>query len=212
MGLTQLLRQYFPQITEQQLAQFQQASELYADWNSKINVISRKDIEQLPERHFLHSLAIHRFIRFNPGAVVLDVGTGGGFPGLPLAIMNPEVSFILADSIAKKIRVVYEISRTLGLKNVQAERSRAEEIKGEVDYVVSRATAPMTDLVAWTRNILKSGQAGSMPNGWLVLKGGDLKDELQPFRKIIEIHPLSEIFEGEFFETKSLVYLPRQVL
>jgi 16S rRNA (guanine527-N7)-methyltransferase len=212
LGHFNLLEEYFPQINGKQLQQFEEAAALYREWNAKINLISRKDIDQLVVHHFLHSLAIAKFIRFNPGAVVLDVGTGGGFPGIPLAILFPETQFLLADSIAKKIMVVQEISTTMKLANVVPLRSRVEEIQEPVDYVVSRATAPMTDLVAWTRNILRPGQMGSMPNGWVILKGGDLKEEMQPFRKIIEIHSLKDYFKEEFFETKSLVYLPRQIL
>ena len=212
LGQFHFLKNYFPDISAIQLDQFSAAAALYNEWNSKINLISRKDIEHLPVKHILHSLAIAKFIRFNPGAIVLDVGTGGGFPGIPLAIMYPEAKFILADSIGKKIRVVEEIILGLNLKNATAVLGRVEELKIDADYVVSRATAPMVDLVAWTRNQLRSGQAGSMPNGWIVLKGGDLQEEMQPFRKIIEIQPLSTWFEDEYFETKSLVYLPRQVL
>lgn len=212
LGQFHFLKDHFPAITDFQLTQFEQAASLYREWNSKINLISRKDIEHLPVRHILHSLAIAKFIRFNPDAIVLDVGTGGGFPGIPLAIMFPETRFLLVDSIGKKVRVVEEIIRGTGLKNAMAVHGRAEELHLELDYVVSRATAPMIDLVAWTRNQLQPGQAGSMPNGWIVLKGGDLVQEMQPFRKIIEIQPLSAYFEDEYFATKSLVYLPRQVL
>jgi 16S rRNA (guanine527-N7)-methyltransferase len=212
VGQFLFLREHFPLISEMQLQQFEQAAALYEEWNAKINVISRKDIEQLPVRHVLHSLAIAKYIRFNPDAVVLDIGTGGGFPGIPLAIMFPETQFILADSIAKKITVVTEIASALKLQNVQPLRTRVEEIKTPLDYVVSRATAPMIDLVAWTRNALQGGQKGSVPNGWVVLKGGDLTEEMMPFRRIVEIQSLSNYFKDEFFGTKSLVYLPRQVL
>lgn len=212
MGHFHFLRAYFPDLSDQQLELFDRARETYELWNSRINVVSRKDIELLPERHIQHSLAVAKVIRFNPGARVLDIGTGGGFPGIPLAIVFPEVQFTLADSIAKKISVVTEVVNALELKNVTPLRARAEELKEPFDYVVSRATAPMSNLVEWSRKQLVPGQVGSLPNGWLVLKGGELTEELAPYKKVVEVYPVRDFFKEEFFSEKSVVYLPRQML
>ncbi len=210
MGLSFLLKSAFPELTPAQLELFEKHAVLFKEWNEKINLVSRKDIDQLAERHILHSLAIAKYIRFNSGAKVMDIGTGGGFPGIPLAIYFPEVEFILVDSIAKKMMVVDDLVKQLGLTNVQVVRGRAEELDVRVDYVVSRATAPMTDLVNWSIDQLSKGQKGSLPNGWVVLKGGDLKEELRPFAKEIEIQNVKSYFNAEYFEGKVIVYLQRQ--
>lgn len=197
---------YFPNLNETQLQQFAQLEALYKDWNAKINVISRKDIDALYTKHVLHSLGIARVMPFMPGALVLDVGTGGGFPGIPLAILYPETDFYLIDVIAKKIKVVQEIANELGLKNVKAEQKRAENVKGEFDFIVSRAVTNMPDFVKWVRGKVKKEQNHSLPNGILYLKGGDLTEELQIFQKVT-LYNLSDYFEDEFFETKKVVHL-----
>lgn len=204
--------QYLRNVTPGQQESLVRFRAIFLEWNQRINLISRKDTESFELKHVVHSLAIHRFIRFYKGARVLDLGTGGGFPGIPLAICHPDVHFTLVDSIEKKIKAVEDMVQQLGLKNVVVLRSRAEELPQEFDYVVSRAVAPMPDLVRWTCRVLVEGQQGSLPNGWLVLKGGDLKEELAPFGKNVEIQNISEWWQDEFFETKCLVYLPRQVL
>ena len=181
---------------------------LYQEWNEKINVISRSDIANLAERHIQHSLAIAKFIQFKPGTEIMDLGTGGGFPGIPLAIEFPEVKFTLIDSIGKKIKVVNEISQAMGLKNVTAIHGRAEELKQQFDFVVTRAVAPLTDLERWTLGKIKKKGINALPNGILALKGGDLKEELKAYRKLVMVENLSQWYEGEFFETKKLVYLP----
>lgn len=199
---------YFPHLTEQQKKQFTQLEGMYKEWNEKINVISRKDIDELYVRHVLHSLGIAKVIRFKPGTKILDVGTGGGFPGIPLAIMFPESSFHLVDSIGKKITVVREIAAALGLKNVKAEQTRAEELKAKYDFVVSRAVTDINVFVPWVRkNIIPKGIHG-LPNGFLFLKGGDLTEELKAFKKEVVIDELKTFFKEDFFETKKVVYLP----
>lgn len=208
----QVLKQYFPHISEEQLLLFAKHEELFKSWNEKVNLVSRKDIDHLVVKHTLHSLSIAKYIRFDSGARVLDIGTGGGFPGIPLAIYYPEVKFTLVDSIEKKIKVVDDLIIELGLKNVVVKRARAEELKDDFDYVVSRAVAPMAELVGWSFRNCKMGQAGSLPNGWVVLKGGDLKEELSPYKKVVEVQPIHDYFPLEFFETKSIVYIPRQSL
>ncbi len=212
MGLSFSYQNYLPKITPGQVELLVRFKEIFLDWNSRINLISRKDTELFEVKHVLHSLSISRFIRFNPGARVLDLGTGGGFPGIPLAILFPEVKFILVDSIEKKMKVVADIVEQLQLKNVAVKRGRVEEMDLEVDYVLSRAVAPMNDLIHWTKDKLIEGQVGSLPNGWVILKGGDLSEELGFYRKMVEIQKISDYWEDEFFETKLIVYLARQIL
>lgn len=198
---------YF-KLTERQAEQFAQLDALYRDWNSKINVISRKDIDNLYEHHVLHSLAIAKWIPFQPGTTVLDVGTGGGFPGIPLAILFPECQFMLIDSIGKKIKVASEIAQALALTNVVCKQERVEEEKQKFDFIVSRAVMPLPDLVKLVRKNISSKHKNAMPNGIIVLKGGDLTAELAPYQKTAEVTPCSQWFKGEWFETKQLIYLP----
>ena len=198
---------YFPHLSSTQKEQFSELGPLYAEWNERINVISRKDIEALYLRHVLHSLGIAKVHVFLPGSRVLDIGTGGGFPGIPLAIMFPETKFVLVDSIGKKIKVVGEIARELRLENVEAVHGRAEKQQGQFDFIVSRAVTNMSDFVKWTRNKFLKENRHPLPNGILYLKGGDLSEELKPFRKA-RIYSLSDYFEEDFFETKKVVYLP----
>ena len=194
-------------LTDRQAEQFAQLDALYRDWNSKINVISRKDIDNLYEHHVLHSLAIAKLLPFQPGSTVMDVGTGGGFPGIPLAIMFPECQFLLIDSIGKKIKVASEVAQALGLTNVVCKQERAEEEKQKFDFVVSRAVMPMPELVKLVRKNISNKLRNAVPNGLVVLKGGDLKEELRPFKEA-EITPCSQFFKGEWFETKQVIYLP----
>lgn len=203
-----LLLHYFPQLTDSQRCQFSQLQALYADWNSKINVISRKDIDNLYERHILHSLAIAKILSFKPGTTVMDIGTGGGFPGIPLAIFFPEAKFHLVDSIGKKIRVATEISTAIGLKNVTLRHCRGEEEKSKFDFVVSRAVMPLGDLVKIVRKNISSKQSNALPNGVICLKGGELETETRPFAKDVSVYDLSDFFEEEFFKTKKGIYLP----
>ncbi|WP_428230036.1 16S rRNA (guanine(527)-N(7))-methyltransferase RsmG [Flavobacterium sp.] len=198
---------YFPDLTDIQIEQFQKLDFLYHDWNEKINVISRKDIDALYTKHVLHSLGIAKIMKFEPGATVLDVGTGGGFPGIPLAILFPETRFYLIDVIAKKIKVVQGVVDALELKNVKAEQLRAENVKGDFDFIVSRAVTNMPDFVSWIRNKVKKQHKHTLKNGILYLKGGDLTEELKDFPKAT-LYDLSTIFEDEFFETKKVVHLP----
>ena len=197
----------FPDLSENQILQFQKLQGLYEDWNAKINVISRKDIDELYTRHVLHSLGIAKIIDFRPGSKIMDVGTGGGFPGIPLAILFPEVDFYLIDVIAKKIRVVNEVAASLGLKNVKAEQKRAELVKQEFDFIVSRAVTNMPDFVKWVDDKVSKKQNHELGNGILYLKGGDLTEELKDFPKATEYN-LSDFFTDEFFETKKVVHLP----
>lgn len=198
---------YFSDISENQRSQFFKLEELYTYWNAQINVISRKDIDELYLRHVLHSLGIAKVQSFKPNATILDIGTGGGFPGIPLAILFPETQFYLVDSIGKKIKVVKEVASTLGLKNVRAEHIRAEKVKGEFDFIVSRAVTNMDDFVKWTRKKIAKKQSHELKNGILYLKGGDLSDELQNFPKAM-VYNLSDYFDNEFFETKKVVHIP----
>lgn len=197
----------FPDLSENQILQFQKLQSLYEDWNAKINVISRKDIDELYTRHVLHSLGIAKIIEFRPGSRIMDVGTGGGFPGIPLAILFPEVDFYLIDVIAKKIKVVNEVAAGLGLKNVKAEQKRAELVKQEFDFIVSRAVTNMPDFVNWVDDKVAKKQNHELANGILYLKGGDLTEELKAFPKATEYN-LSDFFKEEFFETKKVVHLP----
>lgn len=198
---------YFPNLTEDQRRQFAALYDLYADWNSKINVISRKDIENLYEHHVLHSLGIAKVIQFRPGTNVMDLGTGGGFPGIPLAILFPEVQFHLVDSIGKKVRVATEVATAIGLKNVTFRHARAEEEKQLFDFVVSRAVMPLADLVKIIKKNISPKQRNSLPNGLICLKGGELEQEAMPFKHKTTIHSLSDDFKEEFFETKKVVYV-----
>ena len=204
----QILTKYFPTLTERQLEQFAALDELYHDWNSKINVISRKDIDNLYEHHVLHSLAIAKLIRFKPGTKILDFGCGGGFPGIPLAIMFPECQFKLIDGTAKKIRVCQEVASAIKLQNVVAEQRRGEEEKGQYDFVVSRAVMPLPDLVKIVRKNISKKQQNAFPNGVITLKGGDLQAETQPFKRIIDTTELTSYFTEEWFKEKFVVYLP----
>lgn len=197
----------FPDLSENQILQFQKLQGLYEDWNAKINVISRKDIDELYTRHVLHSLGIAKIIEFRPGSKIMDVGTGGGFPGIPLAILFPEVDFYLIDVIAKKIKVVNEVAASLGLKNVKAEQERAELVKHEFDFIVSRAVTNMPDFVKWVDDKVAKKQNHELANGILYLKGGDLTEELKDFPKATQYN-LSDFFSDEFFETKKVVHLP----
>lgn len=197
----------FPDLSDNQILQFQKLQGLYEDWNAKINVISRKDIDELYTRHVLHSLGIAKIIEFRPGSKIMDVGTGGGFPGIPLAILFPEVDFYLIDVIAKKIRVVNEVAAGLGLKNVKAEQKRAELVKQEFDFIVSRAVTNMPDFVKWVDDKVAKKQNHELANGILYLKGGDLTEELKDFPKATQCN-LSDFFTDEFFETKKVVHLP----
>ncbi len=198
---------YFPNLSENQVNQIEKLSELYHDWNAKINVISRKDIDELYVKHVLHSLGIAKVMEFQPKSTVLDVGTGGGFPGIPLAILFPETRFYLIDVIAKKIKVVNEVAAALELKNVKAEQLRAENAKGEFDFIVSRAVTNMPDFVLWIKDKIKKQQNHELKNGILYLKGGDLTEELKDFPNATEYN-LSNYFSEEFFETKKVVHLP----
>ena len=202
-----IISDYF-QLTEHQEQQFAALDVLYRDWNSKINVISRKDIDNLYEHHVLHSLAIAKVLPFQPHTEILDVGTGGGFPGIPLAILFPECSFTLIDSIGKKIKVAQEVATALGLTNVECIQERAEEEKRKFDFVVSRAVMPLPDLVRLVQKNVSTKQRNAVPNGLVVLKGGDLREELRPFQKRAEITEISTLFRGEWFDTKRVIYLP----
>lgn len=202
-----LISKYFPDLSSEQLDQFRQLEELYTSWNEKINVISRKDIEALYERHVLHALGIAKVQPFLPGSDVLDVGTGGGFPGIPLAILFPEVNFHLIDAIGKKIKVVEAVAETLGLQNVRATHGRAEKVKDRYDFIVSRAVTRMPDFVKWVRGKTKKESRHELKNGILYLKGGDLTEELAVYQSA-RLYDLSAFFAEDFFDTKKVVYLP----
>ena len=201
------IRQYFPDLTDIQKEQFQMLEFLYNDWNAKINVISRKDIDELYIKHVLHSLAIAKIQPFVPGSYVLDVGTGGGFPGIPLAILFPETRFYLIDVILKKITVVKAVAEALELKNVKAEQMRGENVKGDFDFIVSRAVTNMPDFVSWIKDKIKKQNKHELKNGILYLKGGDLTEELKDFPKATEYN-IADFFKVEFFETKKVVHVP----
>lgn len=202
------IKKYFPSLSEKQIAQFEALYDLYYDWNNKINVISRKDIENLYLHHVLHSLAIAKVINFRAGTTIMDMGCGGGFPGIPLAIMFPEVEFHLVDSIGKKVRVASEIANAIGLTNVRTSHSRAQDIKEKYSFVVSRAVMQLPELVKICRKNISKEQMNSMPNGIICLKGGDMTAETQPFKNCVEITGLETFFEEEFFKDKKVVYVP----
>jgi len=204
--MEEILKQ-FPNLTDNQVQQFEKLQFLYEDWNAKINVISRKDIDELYTRHVLHSLGIAKILEFKSGSKIMDVGTGGGFPAIPLAILFPEVNFYAIDIIAKKIKVVNEVIKALGLKNIKAEQKRAELVEHDFDFIVSRAVTNMPDFVSWVKGKMKTKSKHELKNGILYLKGGDLSEELKDFPKATEYN-LSEFFSDEFFETKKVVYLP----
>ena len=203
----EIILKYFPDLTEEQRKQFAALYDLYIDWNSKINVISRKDIENLYEHHVLHSLGIAKIIQFRPGTSIMDLGTGGGFPGIPLAILFPETKFHLVDSIGKKVKVATEIANAIGLKNVITRHCRAEEEKQLFDFVVSRAVMPLADLLKIIRKNIKKEQHNALPNGLICLKGGELEREVMPVKHQTLMYDLKDYFEEEFFETKKVVYV-----
>lgn len=201
-----VILKYFPNLTQEQINKFRMLDELYHDWNTKINIISRKDIDNLYEHHVLHSLGIAELIQFKPGTKVMDLGTGGGFPGIPLAIMFPETSFHLVDSIGKKIKVCQEVANSLSLNNVTTQWCRAEDIKDKYHFVVSRAVMPLADLVIITRKNISKEQINALPNGIICLKGGELENETFPLKNQTQIYSLTDYFEEPFFETKKVVY------
>ncbi|MFN5982234.1 MAG: 16S rRNA (guanine(527)-N(7))-methyltransferase RsmG [Fluviicola sp.] len=201
------IKEYFTDLSPKQEEQFGKLSELYSFWNEQINVISRKDMDEFYNRHVLHSLGIAKIMSFEKGADVLDIGTGGGFPGIPLAILFPETNFHLVDSIGKKIKVVTEVANALGLKNVRATHARAEDVEGQYDFIVSRAVTAMPAFLPWTKDKFKKKNLHELPNGILYLKGGDLTEEMSTVNKFYKIHPLNTIFNDEFFETKAVVYV-----
>ncbi len=208
MNSVELIEKYFPRLTDKQKQQFAQLGELYATWNAQINVISRADIDNLYEKHILHSLAIAKVVDFKDFTEILDVGTGGGFPGIPLAILYPNCQFVLVDSIGKKIKVVNEIATALGLENIKAEQMRAELVEGEFDFVVSRAVTRLLPFYGWVKGKININNYNKYKNGILYLKGGDLKEELKELGKKSRVFEISEYFEEEFFETKSVVHVP----
>ncbi|WP_191858851.1 16S rRNA (guanine(527)-N(7))-methyltransferase RsmG [Hanstruepera ponticola] len=203
----ELILKYFPNLTDDQVLKFKQLESLYQDWNLKINVVSRKDIDELYLRHVLHSLAIAKIIEFKPETKIMDVGTGGGFPGIPLAILFPQCSFHLVDSIAKKLKVVNEVVEGLGLENVKTSHSRVEDVNDTYDFIISRAVAAMPTFVHWIKGKVAKKQNHDLKNGILYLKGGDLSEELQDY-KTAEIYNISDYFDEDFFETKKVVHLP----
>jgi 16S rRNA (guanine527-N7)-methyltransferase len=203
----EIIKHYFGDLSTKQTEQFAQLDAIYRNWNEKINVISRKDIDLLYERHVLHSLSIAKVISFKPNTDLLDVGTGGGFPGIPLAILFPECKFTLVDSIGKKIQVVKAVSEELGLKNVEAFHMRAEQLKSHYDFVISRAVAPALEIINWTKDLISKNHFHQKPNGWLLLKGGDLKEELGATKKSYKIYPIKHYFKEDFFEEKAVIYI-----
>jgi 16S rRNA (guanine527-N7)-methyltransferase len=204
----ELIKKYFPEISDTQLQQFEQLFPLYVEWNEKINVISRKDIDNLMLHHVLHSLAIAKFIQFRPGTEILDVGTGGGFPGIPLAILFPECSFLMVDSIGKKIKVVHGVVEGLGLTNVRAEHIRAEDVDQDFEFIVSRAVTRLSPFYYWVRKKISPNHFHTQRNGLILLKGGDLKEEIEELERKTKVIDLPSYFEEPFFETKKLVYVP----
>ena len=208
MQSSEVIFSYFPDLTDLQKEQFSKLLSLYQEWNAKINVISRKDIDNLYINHVLHSLGIAKMTSFNPGAEILDVGTGGGFPGIPLAILFPETKFHLIDSIGKKITVVKNVAEGVGLQNIRAEQIRAEQVKGEYDFIVSRAVTRLKEFYGWIHRKVKKESKHTLYNGVLYLKGGDLEEELAELKKPHQIFDLNTVFKEEFFETKKVVYIP----
>ncbi len=208
MMKAEIIKKYFPELTERQQEQFEALDALYHDWNAKINVISRKDIDQLYEHHVLHSLAIAKTILFRPGTRILDFGTGGGFPGIPLAILFPDCEFKLIDGTGKKIRVAQEVAQAVGLTNCHPEHLRGEDERGQYHFVVSRAVMPLPDLVKIVRKNIAKPQLNALPNGILCLKGGDLQAETQPFRNIVETTDISTFFAEDWYKGKYVIYLP----
>lgn len=206
-----IIQKYFPHLTELQVEQFAQLEALYNDWNAKINVISRKDIQNLYEHHVLHSLGIAKIVNFKDGTTVMDLGTGGGFPGIPLAILFPNVQFHLVDSIGKKVKVANEVANAIGLKNVKFSHARAEDIKEQYDFVVTRAVMPMVDLMKVARKNIKKEQHNAVPNGIIALKGGELAGEIASMRNICTVWELSDFFEEEYFTTKKVVHVTCKV-
>jgi len=204
----EIILKYFPNLTDTQKQQMAALFDLYKDWNSKINVISRKDIDALYEHHVLHSLSIAKTVRFRPGTKVLDFGTGGGFPGIPLAIMFPETQFKMIDGTGKKIKVVNEVATAIGLKNVVAENLRGEEEKGKYDFIVSRAVMKLPDLVRIVKKNIGKEQRNSIPNGVICLKGGDVTAEIAPFRRLADVTDIAQIFSEEWFKDKHIIYVP----
>jgi len=205
----ELILKYFPNLTETQIQQFESLMPLYQEWNEKINVISRKDMEEFYLHHVLHSLAIAKFIEFKPDSAILDLGTGGGFPGIPLAIMYPECQFHLVDSVGKKIKVVHDVIERLGLENVTAQHVRAEELKKKYDFVVTRAVAPAKQLLLWSKKLIATKHKNIIPNGIIALKGGDLKEELKELGKgeYYEKNPITDFFPGAYFQEKFVIYI-----
>lgn len=207
MNEIDLILSHFPNLTEDQKEQFGRLKELYMDWNSQINVISRKDTENFYERHVMHSLAIAKVTTFKEGTKLMDIGTGGGFPGIPLAILFPDCKFLLVDSIGKKIKVVKEITKTLNLKNVRATHERAENINEQFDFIVSRAVTAMPAFLSWTKGKFLKENKNEFKNGILYLKGGDLSKEMSPIKKAIQYFDIKDFYDGEFFDTKKVVYV-----
>ncbi len=203
----EIIKQYFGQLSDKQLAQFAKLGEVYRSWNEKINVISRKDIDLLYERHILHSLAIAKVIAFKPNTDILDVGTGGGFPGIPLAILFPDCKFTLVDSIGKKIQVVKSVADELHLTNVTTFHLRAEQLKFHYDFVVSRAVAPALEIINWTKDLISKNHFHQKPNGWLLLKGGNLKEELGATKRSYKIYPIKNYFNEDFYDEKAVIYI-----
>lgn len=202
------IKKYFKKLTEEQTKQLERLNELYHDWNSKINVISRKDIDNLYLHHVMHSMAIAKAVNFRPGTKILDFGTGGGFPGVPLSILFPECTFKLIDGTGKKIRVATEVANAIGLRNCYPEHLRGEEEKGQYDFVVSRAVMPLPDLVKIVKKNISKRQQNALPNGVICLKGGDLQAEIKPFKNVVELTELSTFFDEEWFKEKYIIYLP----
>ena len=204
----EIIHKYFPDLDPDQVEKLTALKDLYSEWNQKINVISRKDMDDFYERHVLHSLSIAKVIQFSDGSKVLDVGTGGGFPGIPLAILFPKVHFHLVDSIGKKIKVVNEVKTALNLQNVSAEQKRAEEVKGQYDFIVSRAVTRLSNFLPWVKGKVKKGKNSSLPNGMLFIKGGDLKEEISEVKLKVEQYELSNFFQEDFFGTKKVLFIP----